>query len=126
MKQAKSKIAGLEWPKGSTLTSLALSTARSELALGRKNAKSVVVVITDGRPLSSRRTGIAARDLRKSARLVWVPVTKFAPLEKIKEWATRRWQENVIPVNNFGDLEKPDTVSRIISDICPAGDIPGN
>merc|ERR1711988_1567592 len=61
LKKVKNLITGLTWPKGSTLTSLALLTAKAELALGRKNAKSVVVVITDGRPLSYRATGLASR-----------------------------------------------------------------
>jgi hypothetical protein len=117
--EVKSKVAALEWPKGSTLTSLALAAAKSELNLGRKNAQSVVVVITEGRPMSYRKTNLAARDLRKSARLVWVPVTQFAPLAKIREWATRRWQENVIPIKDFDELAKPAAVSRMISDICP-------
>merc|ERR550514_926906 len=94
MKKVKELITGLTWPKGSTLTSLALTTAKAELALGRKDSKSIVVVITDGRPLSYRNTWIASRNLRKAARLVWVPVTKYAPLKYIKYWATRRWQEN--------------------------------
>merc|ERR1719386_509080 len=106
MADVKKKISALAFPQGSTLTSLALMKAKAELQLGRKDAKSVVVVITDGRPLSYRNTKIAARQLRKSARLVWVPVTKFAPLKYIKSWATRRWQENVYPVETFDDLEK--------------------
>jgi len=120
MAKLKGKIANLRWPKGSTLTSLALSTAKSELSLGRKNARSVVVVITDGRPMSYRKTGVAARELRKGARLMWVPVTRFAPLGQIKKWATRRWQENVVPIKSFTDLEKPAAVSRIIADLCPS------
>jgi len=119
MKKVKSLISGLTWPQGSTLTSLALATAKAELALGRKNSKSVVVVITDGRPLSFRNTGIASRNLRKAARLVWVPVTKYAPLKQIKSWATRRWQENVVQVTSFDDLEKPDAVNHLIANICP-------
>lgn len=126
MAAAKSKIAALTWPRGSTLTSLALATAKSELSLGRKNAKSVVVVITDGRPMSIRKTDMAARDLRKSARLMWVPVTRFAPLQQIRSWATRRWEENVIPFHNFDDLSKPAAINRVISDICPTGQVPGN
>merc|ERR1719327_767173 len=58
LKKVKNLITGLNWPRGSTLTSLALTTAKAELALGRKDARSVVVVITDGRPLSYRNTGI--------------------------------------------------------------------
>jgi len=119
MKKVKNLITGLEWPQGSTLTSLALMTAKAELALGRKDSKAVVVVITDGRPLSFRNTELASKALRKSARLVWVPVTKFAPLKKIKSWATRRWQENVVLVREKEDLGKAETVTHIIADICP-------
>merc|ERR1719247_2253533 len=119
MKKVKNLITGLEWPQGSTLTSLALMTAKAELALGRKDSKAVVVVITDGRPLSFRNTALASKALRKSARLVWVPVTKFAPLKQIKSWATRRWQENVVLVREKEDLGKAETVTHIIADICP-------
>jgi len=119
MKKVKDLIGGLTWPKGSTLTSLALQTAKAELSLGRKEAKSIVVVVTDGRPLSYRSTFIAARNVRKAARLVWVPVTRYAPLKEIKNWATRRWQENVVQVATFEDLEKPDPMNHVIADICP-------
>jgi len=121
----KQKVAGLTWPRGSTLTSLALLTAHAELALGRKDAKSIVVTITDGRPLSYRATGLASTFIRKSARLIWVPVTMYAPLSYIKTWATRRWQENVVQVKTFGDLEKPDLVTHIVANICPMGSTNG-
>merc|ERR1719262_1029561 len=83
--KVKTLIKGLTWPRGSTLTSLALLTAKAELALGRKNAQSNVIVFTDGRPLSYRKTGLASRSVRKAARLVWVPVTKYAPRKQIKK-----------------------------------------
>jgi hypothetical protein len=117
--KVKSKIAGLKWPKGSTLTTLALMAAKAELNLGRKDAESAVVVITDGRPLSFRGTTVASKYLRKSARLLWVPVTRFAPLKWVKRWATRRWQENVVPVKTFKDLEKTDPIDHLIADMCP-------
>jgi len=120
MKEVKKKIQGLTWPKGSTLTSIALMKAKAELNLGRKDAKSVVVVITDGRPLSYRNTKVASRLLRKSTRLVWVPVTRYAPLRRIKKWATRRWQENVVVVKSFKDLEDVAPVNHVIANICPA------
>jgi predicted nucleic acid-binding Zn-ribbon protein len=119
MTMVKSKIASLAWPKGSTLTSLALSAAKAELSLGRRHAKSVVVIFTDGRPFSYRKTRMASRDVRKSARLIWVPVTRFAPLKHIKAWATRRWQENVVPVKSFSELAEPRVISRVIADVCP-------
>merc|ERR1719217_610197 len=120
MADVKKKISALAFPKGSTLTSLALMRAKAELQLGRKDAKSVVVVITDGRPLSYGRTARAARSVRKAARLVWVPVTRFAPLRQVKRWATRRWQENVVVVRNFKELETPDTVNHVVANICPS------
>jgi len=124
MKKVKKAINAMKWPRGSTLTSLALLKAKSELSLGRKNSQSVVIAITDGRPLSFRNTYRAARTLRKSARLIWVPVTKYAPLKYIKKWATRRWQENVIKVNSFRDLTKngKDVVTHIIAAVCPKKD----
>jgi hypothetical protein len=112
-------IGGIEWPQGSTLTSLALMTAKAEMALGRPDSHAVVVVITDGRPLSFRKTEIAARAVRKTARLMWVPVTKFAPLKEIKSWATRRWQENVVKVDDFGALAKPALITHLIANMCP-------
>jgi len=119
LKKLKQKILGLEWPKGSTLTSLALMTAKAELSLGRKDAVSNVIIFTDGRPLSFRKTGLAANAVRKSARLLWVPITKFAPLKSIKKWATRRWQENIVNVKEFKDLGNPDVITHIIANICP-------
>jgi len=115
-------ITGLDWPMGSTLTSLALMTAKAEMALGRADVHTIVVVFTDGRPLSFRKTALAARAIRKSARLIWVPITKFAPLKAIKSWATRRWQENVVQVDSFDELHKPEVVTHIIADLCPKDD----
>jgi len=119
LKKVKSLIAGLTWPRGSTLTSLALMTAKAELALGRKTAHSNVIVFTDGRPLSYLKTSMASFSVRRVARLVWVPVTRYAPLKWIRYWATRRWQENVIQVSSFANLKKPEVVTHIVANICP-------
>jgi len=122
LKKVKQLITALEWPQGSTLTSLALMTAKAEMSLGRKDAQSAVIVYTDGRPLSFRKTGDASRAIRKVSRLLWVPVTEFAPLKYIKSWATRRWEENVVKVNSFDELEKPEVVTHIVADLCPIED----
>lgn len=119
LKKVKQLITGLDFPKGGALTSLALLSARAELALGRKDAKSNVIVFTAGRPLSYRKTGMAASSLRKSARLVWVPVADNAPLKWIKKWATRRWQENVVTVKTFKRLENPAVITHIVANVCP-------
>jgi hypothetical protein len=119
LKKLDEQVQALEWPQGSTLTSLALTTAKAMLSQGRKTAPTIVVVFTDGRPLSFRNTWIAAHDLRLSARLVWVAITQYAPLKYIKAWSTRRWQENVVKVSSFADLGKAETITHIIADICP-------
>jgi hypothetical protein len=113
------QVTALQWPMGSTLTSLALMTAKAEMSLGRSDIHTIVVVFTDGRPLSYRKTEIASHTIRKAARLVWVPITKYAPLAYVKMWATRRWQENVIPVEEFSELQQPETITHIVADICP-------
>lgn len=123
MTKVKGLIKGMAWPQGSTLTSLALLRARAELSLGRKDAHSIVIAITDGRPLSIKKTREASRNVRQSARLMWVPVTEFAPLKDIKTWATRRWQENLISVKTFEDLEKKDVVTHLIANMCPKKDV---
>jgi hypothetical protein len=122
MVQLTRTLDGLQWPKGGSLTSLALAAADNELQLARKDAKSVVVVVTDGRPLSFRRTGLASERIKQSARLVWVPVSKFAPLDKFKAWASQRWQENVVQVASFDQLATPTSIDHIIANICPEVD----
>lgn len=116
--QVTAKLSGLSWPKGGSLTSLALAAAENELQLARKDANAVVAVITRGRPLSFRRAGAAAERIKESARLVWVPVSKFAPLAKFKLWASQRWQENVVQVSSYNKLATPVSIDHIIANIC--------
>merc|ERR1719171_1419294 len=113
------KVSELEWPKGSTLTSLALATAKDVLMQGRKNAKHLVVGFTDGRPYSYRKTYFAAMDLRKTARLTWVAITANAPLKFIKLISTMRWQENLVLAEDYKKLQKAETMTHVIADICP-------
>jgi len=118
-KKIKSKVDGLEFTPGSKLLSLGLMTVQSEFALGNKNHRTVVVVWIDGVPLSYRKTLLASRAIRKKARLVWVAVTKFAPLAALKKWSSRRWQENLVLASKAKELEKGATVTHIVANICP-------
>jgi len=120
MAKVKNTINGLQFQPGSKLLSLALMTTQSELALGRATARTVVVVFVDGEPLSYRKTMLGSRTIRKKARLVWVPVTKFSPLKNLKKWATRRWEENLVSVDSADDWAKPETSTHIVANICPA------
>jgi len=119
MKKVKNMLSGLEFAPGTKLVSLGLLTAQAELTLGRPTAQSVVVVFTNGAPLSFRKTRLAAHILRKKARVLWVVTTKFSPLKDIKTWSTRRWQENIVKVKDYKQLASPDTVTHIIANICP-------
>lgn len=112
-------VGGVAWPKGSTFTAAALATAETELATSRADAQSVVIVITDGRPMNIRKTTEAAKRLRKKARLLWVPVTKKAPLSLVKTWASKPVADNVLALKDYKELEKPETIDRIIADACP-------
>jgi hypothetical protein len=119
IKKVKGVINSLEFAPGSKLLSLALMTAQAEMALGRKTARSIVIVFMDGMPLSFRKTKLASWTLRKKARLVYVIVAKFSPLADVKKWASRRWQENVVKVGEAPELEEAETGTHIIADICP-------
>lgn len=115
----KTKIEALDWPASTTLTSVALKLAQAELGLGRADASSIVIVITDGKPLNKHRTSEAAKKIREVARLLWVPVTRNAPLSDIRKWASNPKSENVLRIPDFAALSKPETLATIMADICP-------
>jgi len=112
-------IEGLVWPRSLTFTANALNTAGSELSAGRDDAQSIVILLTDGRPMSMRKTRDAAAALRRQARLMLIPVTKWAPLAKAKSWASYPKEDNFFPLDSFSDLEDPDKIDQIIADVCP-------
>jgi hypothetical protein len=119
--EVATKIKALDFPSASTFTAGALALASAELKFGRSDAQQIVIVITDGRPLSVGKTGQMARKLarRKNTRLMWVPVTRYAPRNRIRRWASRPARDNVIVIDNFKDLEDPKTVTDIIAGACP-------
>merc|ERR1719399_1008175 len=113
-------LAGLDMMKGMKLLALAVLAAKAELALGRKEATSVVVGFIDGPPLSLRKTALAAKVLRKSARLHRIATTKFSPLKPLKTYVTRRWQENMVVIPDSETLAKPATITHVIANVCPS------
>merc|ERR1712194_273145 len=118
---AVAKLAAkMEWPSRSTLTSYALAEAKSELITGRRDAKSVVVVITDGKPLSKRKTKTASEELKKLSRLIWVPVGNGVKgtIKQMRRWATQPWQDNLLVVDSFSVLESPSTINKMVSEFC--------
>lgn len=113
------KIQGMSWPRGSTLTYEALSMAETELNSGRRDAQAVVVVITDGKPMKKRKVKTVVGRLRRKARLMWVAVDKMAPVGLIKQWASVPWSENALFVKSFNELKSKKTVNRLVSNMCP-------
>jgi len=115
------------WPKGSTFTSGALSMANSILQEGRKDAQSVVLTFMTGMPNFKCRTEAIAKELRKSARLMFVPLllgplgTSEAglDLETLAQWASVPPRENVIPVAHLKDLETPEKLRELVYAMCP-------
>jgi hypothetical protein len=122
LKKIKQLLAGLDMIKGMKLLALAILAAKSELALGRKEATSIVVGFIDGPPLSQRKTELAAKVLRKSARLTLVPTSQFSPLKPLKTYVTRRWQENLVVVKDSEELASPVTITHVIANVCPEED----
>jgi len=116
---AATKIENMAWPRSMTFTANALLTARSELSLGRDDAQSIIILITDGRPMSMRRTAWASYWLRRDARLMVVPVTRWAPVAEAKSWASYPKEDNFLPLPSFSDLDNPDKIDLIIADACP-------
>jgi hypothetical protein len=119
-----SAIEALQFPALSTFTSMALSQAKEELIYSRPEVPKVVVVVTDGWPLNWYHTGEAANRLKDLARLVWVPVTPYAPLDMLSQWASAPWEKNIVmgPDNlplDWATLQNPEIVTEIIADICP-------
>lgn len=112
-------VGNMEWPKATTLTSAALATAGAELRTGRASAQSVVIVITDGSPMNPRKTFQASKELREKARLIWVPVTKYAPMRMIKSWASRPVANNILVLNDYKKLAASETINHLIADACP-------
>jgi len=122
--QLAQQVKSLTWPKGSTLTSVALGVAEAELKYGRPTASSVVVVITDGKPMSQYNTRQAAMRLQQKAKVIWVPVGKSAPFELVEELASKPEGDHVIAVRGgFTSLQAAhtfdDLVNKIISSTCP-------
>jgi len=116
---AETSVQAMTWPNTTTLTSMAIIEAKAELINGRQDANSVVVVITDGQPMSPIRTGEASTQLKNDARLIWVPVGIKAKLENFRSWSSKPWEDNVLLIDQMAELMTPYIVNELISTICP-------
>jgi len=111
----------LSWPSGTTLTAKALEAAEAELANGRDDADTVIVVITDGQPTDDDQVQEIADYLKEKAKLVWVLVGNdvMQYREEVEGWASEPGYEHVIEVHNISALPEPDSINSMIADFCP-------
>jgi len=118
------QISNLAWPQLSTLTSLALGQAQANLKNGRAEANSIVIVLTDGKPLSQWNTKMAAQRLQLKSKVLWVPIGRGAPRRLIKELASTPQTDHVISVSSFYSLRSnwryKNLVNTILSTTCPS------
>merc|ERR1719291_1002058 len=102
------------WPAGGTYTHTALGMAQEALTYGRKDALSVVVVITDGVPNYEKKTIEAANELQEDARVVWIPVGSNAPIELIEKLASKPKEEHIITMDYFDSLAYVDKFNEVV------------
>merc|ERR1719453_1126971 len=112
-------IKSMTWPKATSFTAGALNMASSLLKEGRKDSQSVVLAFTHEMPNFKCQAEEAALELRKVARLMWLPIGEYAELEDISRWASSPIRANVYPVADFATLAKPEFLQDLIATICP-------
>merc|ERR1719442_31455 len=100
------------------MTSLALTQAETELFNGRDDAPSVVVLITDGWPMSRKNTNSAAAKVQQSAKVLYVPAGKSAPLDLVEEMASEPKEDHIIHAQDLWNLNTPDIINKIIASTC--------
>jgi len=110
------KLRKAKFPRRGTYTKHALYAAKTELTRGRKNAKSTVIVMTDGHPADRAGTYYASKSVKKVARLVYVPVTRYAPLKYIKSWASG--PDAIVPVTRWWHFYRLRTINNIVASGC--------
>jgi hypothetical protein len=113
-------VGNLIWRTGSTMASAALASAEAELVYGRQNTPAVVVVIGDQLPMMPRKTAQVAASLRKKAKLIFAVATGETDLKKFASWASKPVSDNVVYMHSLAELQEPQTLNRIIADVCPS------
>merc|ERR1719410_1095472 len=111
-------VSNLVFPRSNTMTSLALGQAENELMNGREDAQSVVIVITDGWPMSRERTNAAAKTLQQSAKVLYVPVGNSAPMTLFQQVASSPPADHIIQVQYLSYLSHPYFLNLIIGSTC--------
>lgn len=104
----------ITFQRGVTDMAQGLSLSKTILMEGRKNASSVVILLTDGKPSFKFATTKAAKELKETGvRLVIVPIFTYGDPEFMNELCSDPPEDNVIPINGL-DVLANDTMAEAI------------
>lgn len=112
-------IKSMTWPKASSFTAGALNMAKTLLKEGRPDSQSVVLAFTHEMPNFKCQAEEASAELRKVARLMWLPIGEYPELDDLKKWASSPIRANVYPVAEYTTLAKPEFLQDLIATVCP-------
>jgi hypothetical protein len=126
-----SAIDATEWPRSTTMLSLALEMAKTEVSLSREGVKTVIVTVTDGLPLSKLKSKKAMKAINKmgDVKSMVVPVggknengealLDAEGLRFMKDSiASDNKDDNTIAVDGFGQLKDVSTINGVVADMC--------
>merc|ERR1719265_893976 len=115
------KVKGMKWPMGGTMTGRALLKAKTlfPLAAGGKTRLQVVVLITDGRASNRAWAWVAAKQVRDSGvRLVLVPVKgALRNPRDMCAWASKPCADNMINTPRWTQLLSK--LKLYLTTLCP-------
>mmetsp|Transcript_147982 Transcript_147982/g.368794 ORF Transcript_147982/g.368794 Transcript_147982/m.368794 type:complete len:884 (+) Transcript_147982:131-2782(+) len=115
-------LAAITWQPSETNMGEALAVASDMLDHhGRARSQPVVVVITDGMPMSAYVLSTEADKLRQSGvRLTFVLVGPGVSHHAVERWASWPAQENVVVVHSFAALREQAIVTSLLANLCPS------
>ena len=121
-----SSIAQLPFLEATTLTSMALETAKAELTQSRSGVPTVIMVVTDGLPLSEKKTKKVATKIKATdgVRLMMVPVSGHGMtadgLSFMTELASMPKEDNMKSIDSFDTLNQISTIDMFVAGACPS------
>jgi len=115
-----SSLSAMTWLKTDTNTAAALAVARAMLSdKGRVGAQPVVVVISDGSPISSHITSDEVDRLKaQGVRMTFVTVGGGISRTALEKWASWPQGDNILKVPAYGDLNEEKATQWVVK-TCP-------
>ena len=104
-----SSIAQLPFLEATTLTSMALETAKAELTQSRSGVPTVIMVVTDGLPLSEKKTKKVATKIKATDGVSFM--TELASMPK---------EDNMKSIDSFDTLNQISTIDMFVAGACPS------